>query len=150
MKTYNFDGGAHLASQNQNICVRRERNICQICWSTTVATGDFQTSTGAVSKVMIAQGCCSYKTAFDLTNVGYDCAKIPQAFKDKAAETDVMAAYGFCGGQLGDENDVATRATVCSRSVPFHIRFLSDLYETNDEMGATPNGFRLAYILKGC
>ena len=43
VKTYNFDGGFHLAEQDQNICIRRERNICEICWSTT-AEGDFETS----------------------------------------------------------------------------------------------------------
>ena len=44
VQTYNFDSGAHLASQNQNICVRRERGTCQICWATT-AEGDFEIST---------------------------------------------------------------------------------------------------------
>ena len=29
VQTYNFDGGQHLASQNQNICVRRERGNCK-------------------------------------------------------------------------------------------------------------------------
>ena len=43
VKTFNFDGGSHLADQNQNICVRRERGICKVCWSPT-ATGDFAVS----------------------------------------------------------------------------------------------------------
>ena len=37
--------------------------------------------------------------------------------------------------------------------VPFNIRFISDLYETvsgTNEAAKTPNGFRLAYILKSC
>ena len=29
VQTYNFDNGQHLASQNQNICVRRERGFCK-------------------------------------------------------------------------------------------------------------------------
>ena len=29
VKTFNFDTGTHLADQNQNICVRRERGICK-------------------------------------------------------------------------------------------------------------------------
>ena len=29
VQTYNFDGGQHLANQNQNICVRRERGNCK-------------------------------------------------------------------------------------------------------------------------
>lgn len=41
--SYNFAGGSHLANQNQNICIRRERNICRICW-TTQNDIDFQLS----------------------------------------------------------------------------------------------------------
>lgn len=29
VQTYNFDGGIHLANQNQNICVRTERGNCK-------------------------------------------------------------------------------------------------------------------------
>ena len=43
VKTFNFSGGQHLASQDQNICVRRERSYCRICWSRT-AIGDFEVS----------------------------------------------------------------------------------------------------------
>ena len=45
VKSYNYDGGQHLAQQNQNICVRRERNYCEICWS-EVGTMDFQLTEG--------------------------------------------------------------------------------------------------------
>lgn len=40
VQTYNFDGGNHLADQDQSICVRRERSQCRICWS-TMATADY-------------------------------------------------------------------------------------------------------------
>ena len=72
VKTFNFSGGQHLASQDQNICVRytfhfqkqnyifkwkfnvrRERNICEICWATT-AEGDFEltgSKTGPTGKI---------------------------------------------------------------------------------------------------
>ena len=43
VQTYNFDGGYHLANQDQNICIRRERSNCRICW-TTAAPTDFQLS----------------------------------------------------------------------------------------------------------
>ncbi|TRY81217.1 hypothetical protein TCAL_15482, partial [Tigriopus californicus] len=43
VKTYNFDGGQHLANQNQNICIRRERGNCRICY-TTEEESDFMTS----------------------------------------------------------------------------------------------------------
>eukprot|EP00095_Tigriopus_kingsejongensis_P001226 maker-scaffold160_size295910-snap-gene-0.8 protein:Tk01226 transcript:maker-scaffold160_size295910-snap-gene-0.8-mRNA-1 annotation:"PREDICTED: uncharacterized protein LOC100161421" len=40
VQTYNFDGGRHLADQNQNICIRRERGNCRICY-TAVLDADF-------------------------------------------------------------------------------------------------------------
>lgn len=52
VQTYNFQGGQHLADQNDLICVRREARNCRICWTTT-AEGDFETSgmpTGAAGK----------------------------------------------------------------------------------------------------
>ena len=33
VRTFNFDGGRHLANQKQVICVRREAGNCRICWS---------------------------------------------------------------------------------------------------------------------
>ena len=43
VQSYNFDGGQHLANQDQNICIRRERGNCRICWATAADT-DFAVS----------------------------------------------------------------------------------------------------------
>ena len=43
VQTFNFAGGSHLANQCQNICVRRERNSCQICWAAAAGI-DFELS----------------------------------------------------------------------------------------------------------
>ena len=169
VKTYNFDSGAHLASQNQNICVRRERNTCQICWATT-AEGDFEVSgglTGNAGTAKFEQGCCSFGEDGMLTATGWDCVKIPTPTKATGATLGIKGAYGFCGGELGTAGTIVA-ATICcklhclqtvciqilflfaAKSTPFNIRFLSDLYETIIEMGKTPNGFRLAYTLMEC
>ena len=37
-----------------------------------------------------------------------------------------------------------------AKSVPFNIRFLSDLYESDAEETKYPNGFRLSYTMKSC
>ena len=37
--------GYHLANQEQNICIRREKDYCEICYS-TVANSDFGVSGG--------------------------------------------------------------------------------------------------------
>ena len=39
---------------------------------------------------------------------------------------------------------------ISARSVPFNIRFLSDLYENGNEQKVTNNGFRLVYTMKSC
>lgn len=153
VKTYNFDGGQHLASQDQNICVRRERGYCQICWSTT-AEGDFELSsamTGATGTAQIAAGmkCCTYGTLCDKTATGFDCALIPSP--SNTAGTSLSIAFGgFCGGELSTIAASVIAKTVCSKSVPFNIRFLSDLYETDAEKALNQNGFRLSYTLKSC
>ena len=152
---------------------RRERNICQICWATT-ANGDFETSgsktdSGGTGVAFVKMYCCSYGTAYTKETTAYDCALIPGA--SKTGGTSINAGnYGFCGGELAATNSATATTTVCcefplisknisnnliiaivlAKKVPFNIRFLSDLYESDKEVPKTPNGFRLAYILKGC
>ena len=46
MKSFNYDGGVHLAHQRQNICFRREEGKTQICYSAATAT-DFEISKGS-------------------------------------------------------------------------------------------------------
>ena len=43
VRSYNYQGGIHLATQRQKICVRREVGICKLCWTPTTAI-DFQLS----------------------------------------------------------------------------------------------------------
>merc|ERR1712226_1455074 len=63
VQTYNFDGGQHLANQEQAICVRRERGNCRICW-TTAQDSDFMISGTAANMgyTKTALGCCGYGT----------------------------------------------------------------------------------------
>lgn len=144
VQTFNFEGGLHLANQNQNICVRREKNQCRICWAHT--TGDFKVSgkvdaSGYAGKSDL---CCGYGVDGVKTEGG-DCIVVPRASK-KATLGAVVALNGdeFCGGILATATGT-TAATVCSQSLPFHVRFLSDNYEFADEAKLSPNGFKLAY-----
>ena len=41
VQTYNYDGGLHLANQNQVQCIRREKGNCKICYAAVSAT-DFR------------------------------------------------------------------------------------------------------------
>ena len=160
VKTYNFDGGQHLANQKQTICVRRERGNCRICWSTEKATdfavsGTYSTSTG--NGFTLSTKCCGYTS----TAGGYDCVQIPGALK---SVLNSMGSYSFvsnsrfCGRDAGlvstDANTVKFATmditkTICSTRTPFLIRFLSDGYEYADgaalEAMKTNAGFKLTY-----
>ena len=123
VKTFNFDEGAHLANQNQNICIRQERNTCRICWTPVTAITDFQVSGGADTG-KFEQGCCSYGEALSITNVGYDCAKIPGATKktDSAVLANGVGGFGFCGSRLASAGD-GTTTTICCKYFNFgHFR----------------------------
>jgi len=123
--SYNFDGGMHLADQNHLFCVRKERNYCRICWSVADAadlvlsrkTPEMKGKTGATN------GCCGYG-ADGMKTTGYDCIVIPGA--EKQADGAAVAATKQCGRTKGLVTaDDGANATVCSKSTPFNLQFLS-------------------------
>ena len=59
VNTYNYDGGYHLANQNQVQCIRREKGNCKICYA-AVAVTDFSVSGNAADNKFITQDCCNY------------------------------------------------------------------------------------------
>lgn len=157
IESFNFNGKLHLANQNQNICIRRELNQCQICYS--AATMQFDLSTMLADDLGL-QGvmgkCCGYGTMATFTG-GYDCLIIPQGSR-KADGADLIGSE-FCGRGLftiASFPSIATAtmptfSTICSKSVPFHVRFLSDGFELNPmETGKTPDGFRIDYKQESC
>jgi len=151
VQTYNFAGGHHLANQQQQICVRRERGNCRICW-TAMADTDFAVSakTNKMAGVVDQEECCGYGNAGVGTS-GFDCLSIPGAFAAQTT-TKFYAGNFFCGRDKGlpsKTNVLNAAGTVCSDRTPFYIRFISDQYEhTGAITEATNNdvGFRLTYI----
>ena len=127
-KIKTFVSGKSLAMNNsfQMFCIliifaalRRERNNCRICWSTTIAQGDFELSGAttemggdAVGTAQFGFGCCTYKSGFT-GMTGYDCAKIPGASKATDSAELVNVVKGFCGGELG----TAAAATIIAATV---------------------------------
>ena len=51
--SYNFNGGLHLAKQNQLICIRKEIQMCRICYSTAMGNDDFDISGTIASMAMV-------------------------------------------------------------------------------------------------
>jgi len=161
---YNSGNGRHLADQDQLICVRRESGNCAICWSADAAT-DVQLSGMAAAMGDVEDNvCCGYGVAgVRAATKAYDCLMIPGATK---AALDGPLPVSQCGHDVGLQTKAASAAatamggiqTVCSRSYPFRIRFMSDRWEyaaaAIDEGGLTgtvaQDGFKLQYWQTTC
>jgi len=149
VQTFNYDGGQHLANQNQQICVRNERGNCRICW-VQVARGDFDVSSTKVAIADMSTGkvakCCSYGTSGSATE-GYDCLVIPGA--KKTAATTGGTASQICGNLVATVSGMDIM-TICSMRCPFSIQFATDNWEYNNAAiseGMRDNvGFKLTYI----
>ncbi|XP_059081956.1 uncharacterized protein LOC131879613 [Tigriopus californicus] len=152
LKTYNYDGGVHLANQLQNIGIRQERGNCEICYA-PILESDFQVSgTSSESGFTGLSRCCAYGTKGNGTT-GYDCLAIPGALKQDGTSPNPGSL--FCGYKLVTSSDVLgvriINKTICTKQRPFHITFRSDNYEFYFEGGEMMRkGFRLAYSQKGC
>jgi len=169
VRTFNYDGGSgkHLANQDQTICVRRDSGKCAVCWVADALT-DVQIGGIATLSVMVkATACCGYGVAgvrVAASQAGYDCIMIPGATK---AAFNGEVPVSQCGRNLGlasaTEDAVATTngITVCSKEVPFRVKFTSDNWEYNnagatalDEGGSTgvtkQAGFKLRYTQTTC
>ena len=145
-----------MANQKQNICVRRERNKCRICW-TTADKLDFQVS-GMSGLGDSAKGanlgavCCGYGTD-GMATTGYDCLIIPGAEKDSNGE---VKADQFCGRSQGLVTHTSSgmpAVTVCSSRQPFMISFISDQWEFATAEGMEEQGgvgFKLTYLQTDC
>ena len=112
VQTFNFANGRHLANQDQNICVRRERGMCRLCWSAT-ADDDFDVSGKTTKNGLINNNCCGYG-GNGLATSGFDCVIIPGAEK-MTAPAAMIAGDAFCGRNgLATINNMASK-TVCSK-----------------------------------
>jgi hypothetical protein len=71
-------------------------------------------NTSFPGKAYIKAFCCSYGSKITKTETGFDCAKIPGASKVGGTSL-AIAAYGFCGGELGTIAESVIAATVCCK-----------------------------------
>lgn len=143
IQTYNFGNGRHLADQNQNICIRRERGNCKICY-TAIEPEDVSVS-GLTADMAFNNDdlkCCGYGDG-GVADEGFDCILIP-GLRKSAAPSDLIGD-SICGhnGGLTSNPSGAASVTLCSKRQPFSVRFRSDSYESVDELGIA--GFRLLY-----
>jgi len=170
VRSYNFNqgNGQHLANQQQNVCIRKERGQCKLCWS-AIDPLDVDTNgkNDAMKGTLGKNGmCCSYGDVGTTGTLGYDCLVIPGAAKGTACDdftADNLNANRFCGNSKGlaiskTATTDAKVGTVCTKSEPFTLQFLSDAIEFEEEAkedlaaGKPGSGFQLAYFMssKGC
>jgi len=148
VQTFNYAGGAHLANQNQNICVRQEAGKCKACWHANAAT-DVQVN--GMAATANTKACCNYIT--DGTDkFGFDCIEIPGATKSNGGK---RVPSKVCGHDAGLATaDATVEKTVCNSRAPFNVRFRSDSCESDGAMGdgkkPTQDGFKLQYKLVAC
>jgi len=154
---YNSGTGRHLANQDQLICVRRESGNCRICWGADAAA-DVMLS-GKIEAMAAAKdsACCAYGVAgVRAQTEAYDCLMIPGA---SIATNGKAAIVSQCGQGKGlITADDGASVTVCSKSYPFRIRFVSDNWEYAntdvDEGGmtgtTTQQGFKIRYYQESC
>merc|ERR1712117_184703 len=145
---WNSGNGHHLADQNQIICIRREEDKNKICYSVNDPTDLSISGTQYEPKTY----CGGYKGT---DNGGsYRDALIVQSLVKNTANSAALSYSNICGQcgvgtTTGNAKACAAvvQATICTKSVPFIIRFTSDSWETDNENGATPHdrGFRLYY-----
>ena len=116
MQTYNFDGGLHLANQNQAICVRQERGNCRICWS-AAAPSDVRLSgpTNVLMGYKRQENCCRYGVD-GINTEGYDCFIINGAEDTAGGNTPSR----LCGRSEGLVNALSNAATICCKLVCAH------------------------------
>lgn len=149
VENFNFSGGKHLADQKQHICFRREQGNCRICF--TGLTTDFALGGKAAKGVVLQSSCCGYGQAGIGTTGPYDCVVVPGAQKhDEAIKMNAVTC--IAGGAGGLVSATGTGAqTLCSKTQPFKISFISDALEegTNAIDGGT-KGFKVTYWQEAC
>jgi len=152
--SYNWNGGngQHLADQNQVICIRREEDMTKICFATSEAK---DISISGTQYDPTKTWCGGYKG--DAAGQSNRDALIIQSLEK--ADGGALPYSNVCG-QAGFSTNAAAVASgaivagvsVCTKSLPFVVRFTSDSWEGQDAAevnGATAAnsnlGFKIHY-----
>lgn len=149
IETFNYANTIHLAAQAQDICIRREKSNCKICYSADAVT-DIKIGGDGSAGVPNSLSCCGAGSKGTKT-VGADCLVIPGATKDAGATPSGTVSPQYqCGGGEGITHAGAV-TTVCSKRIPFRISFWSDEWEfAAIEAAKGSTGFKIRYFQKAC
>jgi hypothetical protein len=158
------DDTAHLANQNYNICIRKNNGKCRICYVPSIVGAIAGTNPSAFG---LSMGTAAKKADFG-TNCVTDFLEIlglASAADSVIAITAANAAArtlngGKICGQAFDAAGVAggenVPLSVCTSTLPFNVRFVSDDSELGTEIDAAMGpptgriGFSLTYRQLDC
>ena len=112
VESFNYQAGTsvHLANQDQVICVRREKNMCRICWAAN-ESGDFRVSLGAMTMMTFkgTNGKCGHGADDGMAVNGYDHLIIPQPVNTASTAKEAANPQSeFCGSTLFFPTGAAT------------------------------------------
>ncbi|CAB4068639.1 unnamed protein product [Lepeophtheirus salmonis] len=123
----------HLADQDYNVCFRRAPGNCRICYATVNEGVDIETF-----GLSISTDAAQAKSGTN-TDCSTDFIEIPAGVR----ETDLTLAtlpantvFRNCGRFLNTKRNLKATTTVCSFSLPFRFRFVTDTTEALAAGGA--------------
>jgi len=160
----------HLSNQRYSVCIRREANMCAICYTATEPMAVAEATQGPFG-VSVSTAAAAAKSAID-TRCTTDFIEIPggvaradaTAFGNGNAVALAAANIGarrLCGRKLNFADDNAAAAEVCSSVTPFRIGVNFNGDEATDGTPTALNderdtatggivGFRLAFTQVAC
>jgi hypothetical protein len=156
---------AHLANQNYNICIRKNNGKCRICYVPSII--------GAVANMNPSAFGLSIGTMAMKADLGTNCVtdflEILGLASDADSLIDITAAtaavrtlnQGKICGMAFDALGVAAAGAnapvpVCTSTLPFNVRFVSDGSEHMNEILAAMGpptgriGFSITYLQRDC
>merc|ERR1711953_700751 len=120
----------HLSSQYYDICIRRARSYCSVCYSpyvssTTAASSFGVSATGPGPALLSSQGSlCTGVTTLNpavASNKGFGDYLEIVALQPGTGSTGTTGKNRICGTLFNAATPTAVHATACSWSVPFKV-----------------------------
>ena len=120
----------HLSSQYYDICIRRARSYCSVCYSpyvssTTAASSFGVSATGPGPALLSSQGSlCTGVTTLNpavASNKGFGDYLEIVALQPGTGSTATTGKNRICGTLFNAATPTAVHATACSWSVPFKV-----------------------------
>jgi len=138
--SFNFEGNTgHLATQNYNICIRKEKGFCCVKYSV-----------------------CTEDNSFNINSLK-DMAADMKALDDELCAADYIRIEGssstcgledaterYCGQKLADVKEGAANLPICDCTAPFQVGFVSDNMPDAKSALVSNRGFCLDFVQTPC